>query len=185
MRSMLNKYKDTIKFVYNFHAFGPMYIWPYNGEVENELAINNPEAQKIFNEIWDAPAAKFPASTLRGNAIKTVGYLADGEANDYIMKQFNIPSVSPELGNDNVFSGEFFLQYEFVSREVLRDNHPWIQYTIDKLGGEISLSNKNQTMPAVEGDNYKFSYTVTNTGLQDWNSIGDLIQYAQVVDQTQ
>ena len=31
MRSTLQKYNDTIKFVYNFHAFGPMYVWPYNG----------------------------------------------------------------------------------------------------------------------------------------------------------
>lgn len=57
MRSMLLKYQDEIKFVYNFHAFGPMFIWPYNGEIENELEKSNPEAQKIFNEIWDEPTS--------------------------------------------------------------------------------------------------------------------------------
>jgi carboxypeptidase T len=31
MRAMLYKYSDTIKMVYNFHAFGPMFVWPYNG----------------------------------------------------------------------------------------------------------------------------------------------------------
>jgi len=31
MRSMLYKYQDDIKMVYNFHSFGPMYVWPYNG----------------------------------------------------------------------------------------------------------------------------------------------------------
>jgi carboxypeptidase T len=137
IRAMLYKYINTIKFVYNFHAFGPMYIWPYNGEIKNELHESNPEAEHIFNEIADARL--FPATILTGNAIKTVGYKADGECNDYILKNFNIPSVSPELGNDNVFSSSFFLEYDFVTREVLRDNHPWIKYTIEKLGGEVSL----------------------------------------------
>ena len=131
MRANLYKYQDTIKFVYNFHAFGPMYVWPYNGEIENELEISNPEAQKIFNEIWDQ--GEFPSTTLHGNAINTVGYTADGECNDYILKQFDIPSVSPELANDNFFSSDFFLPYPFVAREVLRDNHPWIKHTINKL----------------------------------------------------
>ena len=80
---------------------------------------------------------------LKGNAIKTVGYKADGEANDYIMNEFNIPSVSPELGNDNFFSNSFYLPYDYVTREVLRDNHPWIQYTLAKHGGEISFGKKN------------------------------------------
>jgi len=110
-----------------------MYVWPYNGELDNELALSNPEAQAVFNEIFDD--AEFPLSTLRGNAIKTVGYTADGEANDYILKTFNIPSVSPELGNDNLFSSDFFLPYAFVAREVMRDNHPWIFHTIKKLSG--------------------------------------------------
>lgn len=44
MRSMLTKYQNEIKFVYNFHAFGPMWIWPYNGEIDNELALRNPVA---------------------------------------------------------------------------------------------------------------------------------------------
>ena len=55
------------------------------------------------------------------------------------MKAFNIPSVSPELANDNFFSGSFFLPYNFVVREVLRDNMPWINTTFKKLGGEAKI----------------------------------------------
>ena len=144
MRDMLTKYKDTIKFVYNFHSYGPMYVWPYNSEQSNELARTNPEAQLIFNEIWDH--GKFPSSTLKGNAIKTVGYLASGEANDYIMHEFNIPSVSPELANDDYFSNDFFLPYSFVARSVLRDNHPWIYLTFKKLAGQMHFDGaKNAT----------------------------------------
>lgn len=67
MRSMLYKYSDDIKFVYNFHSYGPMFVWPYNGDLANKLSEANPEAQAIFNEIWDG--ATFPESTIRGNAI--------------------------------------------------------------------------------------------------------------------
>jgi len=66
MRNLLMKHQDEIKFVYNFHSYGPMWVWPYNGEVKNELAESNPLAQKVFNEIWEE--AKFPSSTLHGNA---------------------------------------------------------------------------------------------------------------------
>jgi len=53
IRSMLYKYQDTIRFVYNFHAYGPMYVWPYNALAKNALAEENPDAQQIFNEIWE------------------------------------------------------------------------------------------------------------------------------------
>ena len=99
---------------------------------------------------------------MKGNAIKTVGYVANGEANDYIMKAFNIPSVSPELANDNFFSGSFFLPYDFVVREVLRDNMPWIKTTFQKLGGQAKID-----YIGAEGD--KFHFDITNIGLQDWN----------------
>lgn len=167
MRDLIATNRDTIKFVYNFHAYGPMYIWPYNGQLKNELSITNPEAQKIFNEIWDDASDKFPATTLKGNAIQTVGYKADGEANDYIMKAFNIPSVSPELGNDNIFSSDFFIPYKFVTREVLRDNHPWILHTIRKLAGEISLSKSLSSVIAKGNGNVAVTFTLHNSGLQD------------------
>ena len=109
----------------------------------------------------------FPVSTLSGNAMKTVGYKADGECNDYILKAFDIPSVSPELGNDNIFSSDFFLPYDFVSRDVLRDNHPWIKHTIEKLGGELTVRT-NSASVSKNGDKYSFAVKVRNTGLQDW-----------------
>ena len=145
MRDMLRKYKDTIKFVYNFHSVGPLYIWPYNGEINNEIAESNPTALKVFKEI--RANAKFPEMMLAGNAQETINYIAKGEANDYILKEFNIPSVSPELANDNFFSqGSFFTPYKFVTREILRDNEPWIKYTIDKLAGEVSFSQTSNSI---------------------------------------
>jgi hypothetical protein len=165
IRDMLKKYNDTIKFAYNFHAYGPMYVWPYNSEPANELARTNPLAQQIFNEIWDG--GKFPDSTIKGNAISTVGYLASGEANDYILHEFGIPSVSPELANDDYFSNTFFTPYAFVSRSIMRDNHPWIYHTFKKLAGEITVNkDKNATYEIDPVHNYlSLNFTVQNIGL--------------------
>jgi len=85
------------------------------------------------------------------------------------MKAFNIPSVSPELANDNFFSGAFMLPYDFVVREVLRDNMPWINTTFKKLGGEVKIEN-----PTVDGS--VLSWDMTNIGLQDWNMNNEGLQ---------
>lgn len=167
MRDMLYKYQDDIKFVYNFHAFGPMYVWPYNGQLENQLAIDNPQAQRIFNEIWDE--ATFPSTTLKGNAIDTVGYQATGECNDYIMKQFNIPSVSPELANDDFFSNDFFLKYDYVVRGVLKDNYPWIKHTFKKHAGEVDINYGDKAQYTRNGSILTIELDIKNIGLQNWN----------------
>ena len=109
--------------------------------MNNELARTNPVAQKIFNEIWDD--ALFPSTTLSGNAIDTVGYISNGEANDFIMKQYNIPSVSPELGNDSIYSTDFFVWYDFAVRDILKDNAGWIEHTFKKMSGELRLNDPN------------------------------------------
>ena len=133
MKNLMEKYHDTIKIVYNYHSYGPMFVWPYNSESANHLAEVNPLAQQILNEIWDD--GDFPETTIKGNAIKTVGYLANGEANDWILNEYGIPSVSPELANDDFYSNDFFLPYAFVARSVVRDNHHWLFHTYKKLAG--------------------------------------------------
>ena len=146
-----------------------MYVWPYNGQLDNQLAIENPEAQRIFNEIWDE--ATFPVTTLKGNAIDTVGYQANGECNDYIMKQFGIPSVSPELANDDFFSNDFFLKYDYVVRNVLKDNYPWIFLTLKKHAGEIDINygESAQFTRAKDGKTLTIELDVKNIGLQAWD----------------
>lgn len=43
VRDFLKKRKDEIKFVYNFHCAGNLFILPYNGELPNSLYQQNPE----------------------------------------------------------------------------------------------------------------------------------------------
>jgi hypothetical protein len=127
MKEIISKYRYEIAFIYNFHAWGPLYIWPYNAEKNNPVKTEYPEAFAIYIEI--ANQAKFPKKTLKGNAYHTVGYTADGESSDYIMKEFGIPTVSSELANDDYNSNDFMLKSDNVVRSVLRDNYPWILHT--------------------------------------------------------
>ena len=122
----------------------------------------------MFNEIWDGSV--FPETTLKGNAIKTVGYTADGECNDFIMKQYNIPSVSPELANDDFFSNTFFIQYDFVARGVLRDNQPWIWHTFKKLAGEMQINGDGRASYTFipRQNKINLSMTIQNIGLARW-----------------
>ena len=45
MKKLMERYNNTIKFVYNYHSYGPMFVWPYNSELANELEKKNPGAQ--------------------------------------------------------------------------------------------------------------------------------------------
>ena len=53
IRDFLVSHKDEIKFVYNFHAYGNMYLWPYNSESPNNIGKKNPDVLSIFDEIWN------------------------------------------------------------------------------------------------------------------------------------
>ena len=104
-------------------------------------------------------------STIKGNAIKTVGYLANGEANDWILDQYGVPSVSPELANDDFYSNDFFLPYAFVARSVVRDNHKWLYHTFKKLAGQIKLHH-NATYEVQPEHNYvSLNMTLQNIGM--------------------
>ena len=77
IRDFLVSHKDEIKFVYNFHAFGNMYLWPYNGDSPNTIEKRNPDVLNVFTEIWNE--SKFPAGTLKGNAWEALKYTSSGE----------------------------------------------------------------------------------------------------------
>lgn len=37
IRDFLTAHKDEVKFAYNFHSYGNMYLWPYNGMRPNPI----------------------------------------------------------------------------------------------------------------------------------------------------
>ena len=56
MRDFLISHKSEIKFVSNFHSFGNMWIYPFNGKSDNPIEATNPTAFAVLEEIAnDAP----------------------------------------------------------------------------------------------------------------------------------
>jgi len=77
IRDFLIAHKDEIKFVYNFHAYANMWLWPYNGQAHNTISRTNPGILSVFKEIWSE--ADFPDHAVKGNAFDALGYISSGE----------------------------------------------------------------------------------------------------------
>lgn len=48
IRDFLVSHQNEIKFVYNFHAYANMWLWPYNGQSQNNIARVSPDAFSVF-----------------------------------------------------------------------------------------------------------------------------------------
>ena len=132
IRDFLVARKDEIKFVYNFHSYANMWLWPFNSKQKNDLHIRNPAVFSIFQEIVNE--APFPHQMLTGNAKDALGYTSSGEQSDWILGALGIPSICPELGTDDIFAHEFKIKYLPVLRRVLEDNIGWLEHTYHKIG---------------------------------------------------
>lgn len=100
IKGLLEKY-DSISSAMNFHAYGNMWIRPFNYS-SNKLLVKRelPEIGLIkqyqfFNDI----IKKVTPSAMYGNAISTVYYRSFGEASDYMLGRHGIFAFSPELGS--------------------------------------------------------------------------------------
>ena len=58
--------REEIRFVYNFHSYGNMYLWPYNGSDPNDIETRSPGVLDIFMDIWNQ--STFPTGTIKGSA---------------------------------------------------------------------------------------------------------------------
>ena len=43
--------KEEIKFLYNFHSYGNMYLWPYNGSNPDDIETRSPGVLDVFMDI--------------------------------------------------------------------------------------------------------------------------------------
>lgn len=102
MRDFLVARREEIKFVYNFHSYGNMYLWPYNGSNPNDIETRSPGVLDIFMDIWNA--STFPTGTIKGSAWEALHYTSSGEESDWILGELGIPSICPEIGSSDYFS---------------------------------------------------------------------------------
>jgi len=101
-RDFLVAHQKEIKFVYNFHTFGNMYLWPYNGSSPNDIETRSPGVMGIFQDI--VKQSTWPSGTIHASAWGGLHYESAGEAEDWILGQLGIPAVCPEIGSDDYFS---------------------------------------------------------------------------------
>ena len=107
MRDFIFKHVKDIKFVYNFHAHGNMFVTPFNAIAGSIIKDAFPRQFKLFEEIV---AEGHPAVGMRtGTAHDLLGYISPGEASDWILAATGIPAISPELGTIDKASGAFRL----------------------------------------------------------------------------
>lgn len=140
IRDFVNKWTN-IKIAINFHAFGNLFIIPFNYDTvegNQNLAANFTKAKQFYDHAHQN--AGFPNGNKMGNGVTTVKYPANGEASDYFLAEKGVYSTSPELGTNNKFSDKFFVDSVSKVETICKFNYPWIHYMIKQLHPSINLS---------------------------------------------
>jgi len=119
--------ENNFKTAMNFHAFGEMLTHPYNWATRESLPLDD---SAVYKEI--AKVFRFPTF---GPAIKTVGYTASGESDDWMYGVRHIISMSPEVGPE---SGGFWPSKRLIAGIDTR-NFDRTLYVVLKAGMELQV----------------------------------------------
>lgn len=163
IRDLLRSHKDEIKFVYNFHSYGNMYLWPFNAKNPNNISQKNPDVLDVFMEIWNA--STFPEGTIKGSAWEALKYTSSGEQSDWILGELGIPSICPEIGSSDFFSYMWNIPFRRVMVNVLEENLNWLENTYDKIGNQIEVEAIGYEK--LSNDKALLYFKVQNKGLSD------------------
>jgi hypothetical protein len=131
MRDFIASKKHELKFIINCHTSGNEFIWPYNAKAPNDIETRNPGYLFIFKEIMEN--ARFPEGEGRGNSYEVMGDKMTGDADDYVMSTFGIPSVTAEMGYDGQYFKEWMCKNKKTSFDILSENANWMEYIIKKV----------------------------------------------------
>merc|ERR1719163_1234756 len=131
MRDYIGANRNELKFVINCHTSGNDFIWPFNGREPNDIEERAPGYLAIFQDI--AENAPFPDGVMKGNSYEVIGDKMGGDADDYALSQFGIPSVTAEMGYFGQYIKDWTCQSKSVCYEILRDNGRWIEYIMSHI----------------------------------------------------
>ncbi len=81
-----------------------------------------------------------PVGGLQGNGASTIAYTANGEASDFMLSQFGIFAISPELGTSNPATGAFYIEQVQDLKDVLSKNYKWLNFAAYSLHPRIDLA---------------------------------------------
>lgn len=168
VRDFLRAHKDEVKFVYNFHSNGNMWIYPFNGRDHNDILERAPTALCIFQEI--ANEAPFPAGmSNNGNAKDIIGEKIGGDGDDYILGELNIPSVTAELGTEGQYIEEWQVKNVDEAVKICADNSQYLEFTYEKLGAQLALVPVRYEK--LNDQFMRVFLNVTNKGMSDFANI--------------
>ena len=108
----------------NFHAYGNMWIWPFNYS-KNAILIRNDEIPlnlRNFYIDFEIEVKSVTPTALYGNAISMVNYQSFGEASDWMLGAHKIVAFSPELGTDQKETETFFPNEKYI-KEIINLNY--------------------------------------------------------------
>lgn len=126
--------RKAFKAAMNFHTFGSMLTHPYNfAPTPDKARLKVPDDNHIYEELQSV--FKFDKF---GPAIKTVGYTAPGESDDWLYSEKGIISMSPEVGPE---SGNFFPPAKEIAAIDSR-NFDRAMHLVVKSGLQLSTSWK-------------------------------------------
>lgn len=167
VRDFLLSHKNEIKFVANFHSYGNMWIYPYNGKKINPIKTKNPDAFLIFSEIIEQ--ATFPENMKNdGNSQDILGERIGGDMDDWVLSELNIPSVTNELGTINQYNDEWSVRSKEDAKKICDDNSQWLDFVYEKLGVQMSIEPLYYER---KGDKVTLTMQVSNLGLSNMNDV--------------
>ena len=80
----------------------------------------------VFKDI--AKNAPFPNGVMKGNSYEVIGDKMGGDADDYMLSTFGIPSVTAEMGFFGQFVNDWTCSNKQICFDILRENTRWIEY---------------------------------------------------------
>lgn len=104
----------------NFHAYGNLWITPYNYKNKSDFFdIMNFKFATFYTLLSD----KLHQDGFRyvGNAASTIKYTANGEASDWMLKSKGIIAMSPELGSDEKITQDFYISKKGIRLSLVTD----------------------------------------------------------------
>lgn len=122
IKNLVEKYPQIVSAM-NFHAYGNIWIKPFNFLHRKEAEPTNTKAKFLrFYKEFEKEVVRYSPKAQYGNAIKTVGYSTDGEGSDWMFGEKEIVAFSPELGSSSGKAESFYVAKEVIF-EVIQENY--------------------------------------------------------------
>jgi hypothetical protein len=178
IKQFIEKHSD-IKVAYNYHSYGNMLLTPfmYLRNAQEEFNKEYEKEFKIYNEFFEE--ADLPPDAKTGNGYKVTGHSSgNGEASDWMLGEKRIIAFSPEIGNNDKGSFDFYPDLDLLIDVVLKENLPPALYAIQRSSYFLRYEILSKTY--IHCDKAKLNVG-KGKGLTESLCKDNLIQYESVV----